>query len=240
MKSKNKKNIMISLAMAAVLAVAGISAYFTATDDATNTFTVGSVDIQQLEPAWVEPTDIVPNQEIEKNPQVENTGDNDAYVFEVVQVPKASIKTSNTATGAAQNAAAVQQLFQLNMTKDSDGADTWTGTDTYHEDAWYLLETNPAGSDTEHYNTYVFAYGSSSAMTTLASGATTTAPVFESVTFCNALAGQSLENSSLSIKVNAFGIQANEIANNDSDATSPAAVWNILNTQDGAIAAARA
>ena len=235
-KVKTSKNMIIAVGMIMVLALASIAAYFTATDDATNTFTVGKVDIQQLEPNWEEPdTPIVPNEEIEKDPQVKNIGVNDAYLFEVVRVPKKSIITSNTATGEKAAAAAMTQLFQLNKTKDSAGANVWTGTDTYHDEAWYLLATDPTGSDTTNYVTYVFAYGSSSAMTAVAADATTT-PVFESVTFANAISDQGLEDQSYDIKINAFGIQKDFIKDNSNGATSPAEVWAVLNTQDGAIA----
>ena len=235
--TKTKKNMVIMTAMAAILAVSGISAYFTATDAAVNTFTVGKVTIEQQEPDWTpDPDDIVPNQEFGKDPQVKNTGDNPAYVFEVIRVPHKNVITSNTTTGAKANAAAKTQLFQLNKTKDSVAANAWTGNDTYHDEAWYLLATDPAGSDTENYTTYVFAYGSGTACAELAAGATTAKPVFESVTFANVIENQGLENSDLSIKVNGFAIQKDNIANNSSGAVTPAAVWAVLNTQDAAIA----
>ena len=186
---KQKKNLIISIAMVAVLAIAAISAYFTATDNATNTFTMGKVDIEQLEPNWdPDPEDVTPNEEFEKDPQVKNKGESGTFIFEVVRVPHKTIKTANATTGAPATTAAKTQLFQLNKTKNSAAANTWTGTDTYHDEAWTLVATDPTGSDTTNYVTYVFAYGSSTAMTELAAGATTT-PLFESVTFCNALSG---------------------------------------------------
>ena len=233
-KAKTSKNMIIAVGMIMVLALASIAAYFTATDDATNTFTVGKIDIQQLEPNWEPPEDIVPNQEIQKDPQIKNTGENDAYLLEVVRVPHKNIVTSNTTTGERAAAAAKTQLFQLNKTKDSAGANVWTGTDTYHDEAWTLIATDPAGSDTANYVTYVFAYATGGAMTPVAKDATTT-PVFESVTFANAVSDQGLEDQSYDIKVNAFGIQKDFIKDNSNGATAPADVWAVLNTQDGAI-----
>lgn len=50
-----KKIISIALVVAMIAIIAaGSFAYFTDTDDATNTFTVGKVDITLTEPKWVE------------------------------------------------------------------------------------------------------------------------------------------------------------------------------------------
>lgn len=128
-KAKNKKNIVIAVAMVMVLAIAGISAYFTATDSDTNKFTIGNVVIDQTEPHFPEtpPTEVVPNQEISKDPQVENKGKNDAYIFTVVAVPKKVVKVakvdgSSPAVGdgalpAIDSVEQMTQIFQLNATE---------------------------------------------------------------------------------------------------------------------------
>lgn len=128
--TKKRKNLIIAAAMIAILAIAGISAYFTATDSVKNTFTVGKIDIDQQEPSF-DPDDtdhqnVVPNQEIAKDPQVKNTGSNPAYVFTAVCVPKKSVKVGNTTTGESTGTSATNpavdanpvltQLFQLNAT----------------------------------------------------------------------------------------------------------------------------
>jgi len=140
MSKKNRKNIVIAIAMVAVLALSGIAAYFTATDSATNTFTVGSVEVDQTEPTWdnlpdtdhdgiPDPAeDVVPNKEIDKDPMVKNTGINDAYVFTAVAVPKKVVKVAKVDGSApAQGVgslpaidadAQMTQLFQLNATKN--------------------------------------------------------------------------------------------------------------------------
>ncbi len=51
---KKRKIILTSLALALVLLIGGIAAYLTdATQQETNTFTVGKVDITLSEPSWV-------------------------------------------------------------------------------------------------------------------------------------------------------------------------------------------
>ena len=90
---------VIALAVAAATAaIGGISAYFTDTQEKTNTLTVGSVKTDLEEPEWEdvpsdEKTDITPNQTIKKDPRITNTGANDAYAFLEIQVPVKKIIT---------------------------------------------------------------------------------------------------------------------------------------------------
>ena len=77
---KRMKTMIAATAMIGVLAIGGISAYFTDGDTATNTFTVGKVSIDLQEPNWNPPKDITPNQEIKKDPQIKNDGINDPYM----------------------------------------------------------------------------------------------------------------------------------------------------------------
>lgn len=81
----NKKAVTfgaVVLAMSTAVAAGSSLAYFTDSEDVTNTFTVGDVDIDLTEPLW-NPTEehiISPGAEIAKNPTVTNAGINDAYI----------------------------------------------------------------------------------------------------------------------------------------------------------------
>lgn len=68
-------------------------AYLTDAETATNTVTVGKVSIDLEEPRYPgndssEVTGILPNQEIVKDPLLENTGNNTALVYLRVELPK--------------------------------------------------------------------------------------------------------------------------------------------------------
>lgn len=105
MSKKNKAKLsVLALALVACMAVVGISAYFTDGDSVTNEFTIGSVDIDLVEPNWKEENaeNIVPGQEIVKDPKVINTGINDAYVFTIVQVPGAVVQMANADGSVAE------------------------------------------------------------------------------------------------------------------------------------------
>ena len=92
-----KKVLGISLVVALLaIMVGGTLAYFTAEDEVTNTFTIGSVKIEVVED-FQEPQTMIPvvnaNESdpnyINKDARVKNTGDNAAYVQMFVAIPAA-------------------------------------------------------------------------------------------------------------------------------------------------------
>lgn len=96
-----KKKILalaLVVAMLAIAVVSGSLAWFVDTDKATNTFTIGSVKIEQKE-EFKQNSQLLPivnTKHPEKDPSyqvkkvwVENTGKNDAYVRTFIAVPKA-------------------------------------------------------------------------------------------------------------------------------------------------------
>lgn len=83
-----KKKLVTGALIAAFGAVAitgGTLAYFTDNDEATNTFTVGNVDITLTEPNWVgsgsqDAPEVYPGEPLAKDPTVTNTGANPCFV----------------------------------------------------------------------------------------------------------------------------------------------------------------
>lgn len=101
-----KKIISICLAVCLIaIAVTGFSlAYFTDNDSKTNTFTVGNVDIELVEPTWERNpnyvassddangglTNVQPGVAYTKDPTVNNIGANDAWIRVNVKLTSAS------------------------------------------------------------------------------------------------------------------------------------------------------
>lgn len=86
-----KKKILtlcLVLALFAAAMIGGTLAYFTDTDNKTNTFTVGKVDITLTEPAWKEEeAKLIPGRVIPKNPTITVAADSErAYTFMKVQL----------------------------------------------------------------------------------------------------------------------------------------------------------
>lgn len=182
-------------------------AYFIDRDTATNTFLMGEISIDLLEPNWEpeEAVKVVPDTTIAKDPQITNDGVNDANVFLEVIVPYAYVVTANY--DGTKNAIADTQLFTWTV----NAGWTQVGTTTDNNNGTY---------------TYVYAYtgGNSSKMAVLSPGQTTPA-LFNSVLCANVIEGQSIENTAQDIIVNAYGIQ---ILN---DRTDPSVVWQVIVNQ---------
>lgn len=209
-KKRNRRNYVLAICCMTVLTIGGITAYFTDTDSAANVFTTGKVAIDLTEPEYdkhpEERKAITPGKMLYKDPKVTNTGINDAFIFLEVTIPKAVIKTANA--DGSQNPEANKELFEYVI----NGG--WSQI---------VKEDKPDGCR------YVYAYGTSSACSTLAAGQTT--PVLfkdGTIRFVNAVEGQGLEEGTLELPVDAYGIQAADISGGK---TAPAEVWNVLETQ---------
>ena len=69
---KKNKIVLFALSLVAVAAVGVGStlAYFTDSDEATNVFTMGNIDVELEEPGWEEPDDVMPGDVYTKDPTV--------------------------------------------------------------------------------------------------------------------------------------------------------------------------
>ena len=195
-----KKEIAVSVVLLLVLLIGGMLAYFTDQDTATNVFTLGgNVDIS-LSESWT-PADglnLHPGAVVTKAPSIHNeSSTTPAYVFAEIIVP------CYASTGSTADTA----LF------------TFTANS-----GWALINT-PTVNTANKTITYVYAYGSASAMTTLAANATTTTAVFSSVTLAPSLtdAQKATASSTPNIVVNAYGIQTDSLG-----VTAPADIFALF------------
>jgi predicted ribosomally synthesized peptide with SipW-like signal peptide len=156
-----KKIIAVSIVLALILLIGGMIAYFTDTDNKTNVFVLGdNVDIALNETFNATVANGVhPGTVVEKAPKVVNQSTTTpAYVFLEVKVPL--YKT--VATGSYD-----AELF------------------TYEKNAaWY--ELSHEDDLTNGFRTYVYAYGTSSAMTSLPASQETPT-LFNNVTLVSTL-----------------------------------------------------
>lgn len=213
------RTLLLLAAFAAATSFTGISAYMTSADGKANTFVVGEVKAKLEEPSWAaaDPDNIVPGQELDKDPIVKNTGSSDLYTFLRVSVPKREIYTYDPDPAQnpedpgqrARNPLAVTELFTLPPPNAG----------------WTLLDTDRSAPD---HTDCIFAYGSSTAMTRLAPG-TQTVPVFDHVQYCYAVEGQGLDEEALNIVVSMYAIQADDLTGNDTG--DPFEVWELYSNQ---------
>lgn len=223
MKNNTWKKYMGITAITAVLLVGSVSAYFTDQDEKTNTFTVGKVTIDLEEPEWDKKPDengndipdeaenMTPNQTIEKDPQVKNSGTNDAFVYMTVEVPCKKIVTVNN--DGTRNPEAVRELY------------------TYQTDSsWKLLGSVDVTDETGEKTAvkHLYAYAGAQGTCTVIKPQETTKNLFREVTFVNAMEGQGLENGMYKIEIEAFGIQTTDLNGGTNNA---AEIWKIISNQ---------
>jgi len=196
-----RKTIAVAIVLALILFIGGMLAYFTDTDTETNIFTLGDkVDIDLLE--TFDPTDAVkihPGAVVEKIPTIKNLSTTTpAYVFAEVTVPCYDSNADGTVDEA---------LYTL----DNIGA------------GWNLMETKSIDT-TNKTITYIYNYGTSSAMTSLAANATTPA-VFTSVTYKTTITSAQAATASATpnVVVNAYGIQTDSLG-----VTAPSAIFALF------------
>ena len=166
--------------MLVALAAGGTAAYLTDFETATNSFTVGKVDIELDEPNWKpdDNTKIVPTQVIKKDPFIKNRGINEAFVYLEVSVPVRNVITA--AQDGTRNALAKTELFSYTKNKE-----------------WTQLERKAIGQNM----VYTYAYNH-----ILKPGEKTTT-LFNTVTFANIIEGQ-LDTQQLDMPVRAYAIQS--------------------------------
>lgn len=227
--NKNRKKLIAVAGAAAllcgtVLAIGGINAYLTDTDSVTNTFTIGEVTIDTLEPNYPgngsdATEDLVPNEEVKKDPCVKNTGKNKIVVFEQVDIPMANIIIAD----------ALGNRLERTNTEIFDYRTTEGRYDSHHEEKWILLRSQwldendqPVDASESVKVRRIYGYN------TPVKEDETTVPVFDVVRLCNVVEGE-LDNSVQSIKITTYAIQADnilDITNEDWNETMNSEVLN--------------
>lgn len=207
-KMNRRTGIACGLVLAAGLTmlIGGISAYLTDTDRAINTFSIGEVQIDTLEPHYPgngsdEVKDLVALQEVPKDPQIKNSGKNRAIVYSQVDIPMQVIITA--ADDGTRQPLANTELFDFRTT-DGDFDST--------NDGWVLLETKYVTADGETSSQADAAYCRRLyGYETQLEEDEITSSVFDVVRFCNVIENQ-IDNTTHNIVLTSYGIQADNIA----------------------------
>ena len=176
---KNTVKIMTLAGILCLASVGGVSAYLTDYEKVSNEFTVGKVDIELKEPEWKpeENKKIEPSKVIHKDPQITNTGTNDAFVYMEVSIPMANVEAA--AENGERLGKKVQELFYFEAKK-----------------SWMQLSVQ----NTESRRTYTYAYKK------ILKPQETSEALFDTVKFLNLIEGQ-LDGQTFEIPVRAYAIQ---------------------------------
>lgn len=202
------------------IAITGTALYLTDNDSATNTVTVGDVKVDLTEPNWEDTENVVPNQELPKDPQVTNTGINDALVYLTLQVPVENITL--TADDGTKGTKAKNELFWFKDT--ADGPSTHANN---FDNNWIHLDTRDTGADlTGATRTYVFAY-----KTALAKDATT-APLFDKIQVKNFIENEIAAGATEQIELKSYAIQASDVLESGVDLSDNLTAANLTKIYD--------
>ena len=222
-KTSMKKRIalaVIGCLLILAMAIGGTALYLTDNDSATNTVTVGDVKVDLIEPNWTDTNDVVPNQELTKDPQVTNTGVNDAIIFMTLQVPVENITL--TADDGTKGTKGNSELFWFKDT--ADGASVHANN---FDSNWVHLDTKDTGADlTGTSRTYVFAY-----KTAVAKDQTTN-PLFDKIQVKNFIENEIAAGKTEQIKLNSYAIQASNVLESGIDISSSLTNANLSKIYD--------
>lgn len=222
-KRKIWRTLMTVGVLATATAVSGIAAYFTDMDEKDNNFTIGKVEIELQEEEWDklpdengnkipdEAENLVPGQHIPKDPQVKNTGENDSYVFMTVEIPCEEVITVNE--DGTQNPLLPMNLYGF------DSSTAWQGIGCH-------IIKDDAGKTTAYK--YLYAYANDDKTCKVLKPGDTTEPLFEEVVFVNVMEGQELEGETVSIPVQAYAIQTENLPE---DTKNVWEIWSIITNQ---------
>jgi len=197
-----RKTLLTAVVLLLVILIGVMLAYFTDTEEATNKFTIGNVNITLSEPNW-STTDTnedcipdaatakTPGQVVSKDPKITlDAGSNNAYLFMKVKVPAIT-----TSTGSGENItySASKELYTYSV--DSSWGE--------------VIACKTIGNG---YVEHVYVYGSNSTPTVVSAGTTTT-NVFPSVTVNTDLTNDEVTANfaaanAANIVVTGYGIQA--------------------------------
>lgn len=213
--SMKKKGIIavsaLSLLAVGVLAVGGINAYLTDTETVANTFTVGEVTIDSMEPHYPgngsdATEDLLPLEEVRKDPCIKNTGKNRIVCFEQVDIPMANVIVTDDEGHRLPKGNT--ELFGYR----TDPSTNANGYNCFHSEKWIELSEQYLNEDNETVDWTIATkvrriYG----YKTVVEENETTVPVFDVVRLSNIVEGQ-IDNSVQTINVTTFAIQADNIA----------------------------
>lgn len=282
MSKKNKITVGTLAGLSLIGAVGGTLAYLTDSEQATNTFTIGDASIEIIEPNWPgndspdttpdpenpgseipeNPGDFVPNEEIAKDPQVDNTGTNDVITFMTVDSPMERI-TVMADDGKLETAKSVNEIFwykdvadgisthannfdskwvrladkEMYLQIDADGTETVVAK----EDLETVYDEMPATSKLVYR--YVFGYSEAIQGSSKSDGTAQTeenkktSPLFDKVQLKNCISGE-IDEADEEIVIRAYAIQAKNVLEDNAqlgdalDEESLNKVYNIFVTQN--------
>ena len=218
-KSKSKSAvILMSAFLVAALFINLTLSYLVENKNRDNVFALGNVRLLLSEENFPQDDNdriLVPKGIIQKDPKITNIGSTDDYVFLKVIVPLCNVRiVDETTNKIVNNEKAYMEIF--NFISNGTSANTVSASGfTYdntgifgYDSKWVLIDSS---EDTANY-THTYLFGYSSLLTADISNSTTT--LFDKMQLRNILEGDLPSDATQTVRIEAYGIQAEELLNN--------------------------
>ena len=218
-KSKSKSAvILMSAFLVAALFINLTLSYLVKNKNRDNVFALGNVRLLLSEENFPQDENdriLAPKGIIQKDPKITNIGSTDDYVFLKVIVPLCNVRIVYEATNKIINhEKAYMEIF--NFISNGTAANTVSASGfTYYntgifgyDSKWVLIDSS---EDTANY-THTYLFGYSSLLTADISNSTTT--LFDKMQLRNILEGDLPSDVTQTVRIEAYGIQAEELLNN--------------------------
>lgn len=241
MNKKKAAATITACGLIAAMMVGGTLAYLTDNETHTNSVQVsGNVRVDLVEPNWPEEDtdgngvpdeaeDVVPNQEISKDPKLINTGENPIFGFIRLTVPVkdvtkvgdngAILNRDGTENNGQSVAHAPQDLFYFKDAEDDESLHV-----NNFDPGWIRLasreekntETTDAGllTASQEVGQAVYVFGWKNV---IPANGTATEPLFDKIQLKNIIENEVATSQIQNIKVEAFAIQADNILDSNGD-----------------------
>ena len=228
-QKKHLKSLAVIASVTALIVISSTMAYFTSKDNTTNKFVGSRFDVMLLETKWdpEKAKNVIPGEELDKNPQVTNTERANCYVYLRVTVPCDTTMVDNdngTPVDTAENANVPMYKFMIKNSDDTYVADESFSPKQLVNEHWQLIDSDSKGytefdSENKDY-VYVYAYADGDTPTIVERNDITN-PLFDKLLLWN-FNEKFDKNKPHDVKVAALGIQT------DIPANDIYGVWDIL------------
>lgn len=208
-KSKSKSAvILMSAFLVAALFINLTLSYLVENKNRDNVFALGNVRLLLSEENFPQDDNdriLVPKGIIQKDPKITNIGSTDDYVFLKVIVPLCNVRIVDKTTNKIINhEKAYMEIFNF-ISNDTSANNI--GSFGYNS-KWILIDSS---EDTVNY-THTYLFGYSSLLTGDSSDSTTA--LFDKMQLRNILEGDLPSDVTQTVRIEAYGIQAEELLNN--------------------------
>lgn len=218
-KSKSKSAvILMSAFLVAALFINLTLSYLVKNKNRDNVFALGNVRLLLSEENFPQDENdriFAPKGIIQKDPKITNIGSTDDYVFLKVIVPLCNVRiVDETTNKIVNNEKAYMEIFNF-ISNDTSSQTVFVSGFTYnnigsfgYNSKWILIDSS---EDTANY-THTYLFGYSSLLTGDSSDSTTA--LFDKMQLRNILEGDLPSDVTQTVRIEAYGIQAEELLNN--------------------------